>query len=90
MARRLRVLQAVLLGNADANIAFSDLRNLLRALGFEERIRGSHHIFTKDGVEEILNIQARGSKSKPYQVKQVRQVIVRYKLAGEIDAETEI
>jgi predicted RNA binding protein YcfA (HicA-like mRNA interferase family) len=66
------------------------LRNLLRALGFEERIRGSHHIFTKDGVEEILNIQARGSKSKPYQVKQVRQVIVRYKLAGEIDAETEI
>lgn len=84
------MLQAVLLGNADANIAFSDLRNLLRALGFEERIRGSHHIFTKDGVEEILNIQARGSKSKPYQVKQVRQVIVRYKLAGEIDAETEI
>jgi virulence-associated protein VapD len=87
MARRQRVLQAVLQGNADANVAFSDLRNLLRALGFEERIRGSHYIFTKEGVEEILNIQARGSKSKPYQVKQVRQVIVRYKLAGETDAE---
>ncbi len=90
MARRQRVLQAVLQGNADANIAFSDLRNLLRNLGFEERIRGSHYIFTKEGVEEILNIQAKGSKSKPYQVKQVRQVIVRYKLAGEIDGETEI
>ena len=90
MARRQRVLQAVLQGNADANIAFSDLRNLLRNLGFEERIRGSHYIFTKEGVEEILNIQARGSKSKPYQVKQVRQVIVRYKLAGEIDGETKI
>ena len=84
------MLQAVLQGNANANIAFSDLRSLLRTLGFEERIRGSHPIFTKDGVEEILNIQTRGSKSKPYQVKQVRQVIVRYKLAGEIDAETEI
>jgi virulence-associated protein VapD len=90
MARRQRVLQAVLRGDADANIGFSDLRNLLRGLGFEERIRGSHYIFTKEGVEEILNIQARGSKSKPYQVKQVRQVIVRYKLAGEADAETEI
>jgi virulence-associated protein VapD len=90
MSRRQRVLQAVLQGNADANIAFSDLRNLLRNLGFEERIRGSHYIFTKEGVEEILNIQAKGSKSKPYQVKQVRQVIVRYKLAGEIDGETEI
>jgi virulence-associated protein VapD len=90
MARRQRVLQAVLQGNADANIAFSDLRNLLRNLGFEERIRGSHYIFTKEGVDEILNIQAKGSKSKPYQVKQVRQVIVRYKLVGEIDGETEI
>lgn len=90
MARRRRVLQAVLRGNADANIGFQDLRNLLRFLGFEERIRGSHHIFTKEGVEEIQNIQAMGSKSKPYQVKQVRQVIVRYKLAGGTDAEAEI
>jgi virulence-associated protein VapD len=84
------VLHAVLQGNADANIAFSDLRSLLRALGFEERIRGSHYIFTREGVEEILNILPRGSKSKPYQVKQVRQVIVRYKLAGETDAQAEI
>jgi predicted RNA binding protein YcfA (HicA-like mRNA interferase family) len=90
MTRRQRVLQTILRGNADANIAFSDLCNLLRALGFEEKIRGSHHIFSKEGVEEILNVQARGSKSKPYQVKQVRQVIVRYKLAGEPDAETEV
>jgi len=90
MARRQRVLQAVLRGNADFNIGFKDLCSLLGFLGFEERIRGSHHIFTKEGVEEILNIQARGSKSKPYQVKQVRQAIVRYKLAGGTDAEAEI
>ena len=54
-------------------------------LGFDERIRGDHHIFTKDGVVEILNLQPRGSQAKPYQVKQVRTVIVKYRLAGEDD-----
>jgi len=61
------------------------LRHLLAQLGFEERIRGSHHIFTKAGVEEILNLQPKGSHSKPYQVKQVRQMILRYKLGGDSD-----
>jgi hypothetical protein len=50
-------------------------------MGFQERIRGSHYIFTRDGVEEILNLQPRGSMAKPYQVKQVRKVLVQYKLA---------
>lgn len=62
------------------------MRQLLERLGFEERIRGGHHIFTREGVAEILNIQAKGSKCKPYQVKQVRHVIISYKLAGELDA----
>ena len=47
----------------------------------------AHHIFTRDGVEEILNLQPRGSLAKAYQVKQVRNVIVQYKLAEELDAE---
>ncbi len=46
----------------------------------EERIRSSHHVFTKDGIEEILNLQPKGAKAKPYQVKQVRNVILKYKL----------
>lgn len=58
----------------------------MQGLGFEERIKGSHHIFTSDAVEEILNLQPKGSKAKPYQVKQVRQVILKYRLAGENDA----
>jgi len=58
---------------------------LLRHLGFDERIRGSHHIFTKEGIGEILNLQPKDGKAKPYQVKQVRGVILRYKLAGESD-----
>ncbi|MGO9017984.1 MAG: type II toxin-antitoxin system HicA family toxin [Syntrophobacteraceae bacterium] len=57
---------------------------LLRNLGFQERIRGSHHIFTKEGVEEILNLQPKeGGRAKPYQVKQVRQVILKYRLGGQ-------
>ena len=55
-------------------------------LGFDERIRGSHHIFTRDAVAEILNIQPKGVKAKPYQVKQVRHVILKYKLGGEIES----
>jgi len=72
-------------GASDADISFEDLCGLLRHLGFDERIRGSHHIFTKDGVEEILNLQPKGAKAKPYQLKQVRRVIARHKLAGDSD-----
>jgi predicted RNA binding protein YcfA (HicA-like mRNA interferase family) len=54
-------------------------------LGFEVRIRGSHHIFRKEGVVEKINLQRAGNKAKPYQVKQVRNVIVKYKLGGNID-----
>ncbi|PYU98494.1 MAG: toxin HicA, partial [Acidobacteria bacterium] len=67
-----KVLEQILRGTADANIPFASLRQLLRRLGFDERIRGSRHIFTKEEVEEILNLQPQGNKAKPYQVKQVR------------------
>lgn len=73
-----------MIGNADANIDFDDLCWLLQNYDFDERIKGSHHIFTRSGVEEILNLQPKGSKAKPYQVKQVRDVILKYKL-GEDD-----
>jgi len=77
------ILIRVLRGSSDANIRFNDLCALLTALDFNQRIKGSHHIFTRDGVEEILNLQPRNSMAKPYQVKQVRQVLVRYKLTKE-------
>jgi len=85
MTKRDKVLEAVLRGTSDANIEFSDLCNLLLHLEFSERIRGDHHIFSRDGVEEILNLQPKGSKAKPYQVKQVRGVILQYHLAAEGD-----
>ncbi len=55
----------------------------MRYLGFEERIRGSHHLFDKEGIVEIVNLQSRGGQAKPYQVRQVRQVILKYKLGGD-------
>jgi hypothetical protein len=80
-----KTLEKVLRGNADSNIRFHDLCALLKHLAFTERIRGSHHIFTRDGVTEILNLQPRGSMAKVYQVKQVRELITTYRLAGEAD-----
>jgi len=65
----------------------SELCALLRHLGFAERIRGDHYIFTREGVAEILNLQPRGGKAKAYQVKQVRGVLTAYGLAGAPEAE---
>jgi hypothetical protein len=73
-------LRGILSGKSDANIRFTELAQLLSHLGFVERIRGDHPIFTKEGVEEILNLQPKGAMAKPYQVKQVRNVIFKYKL----------
>ncbi len=70
-------------GFSDKNISFSELCSVLEYLSFEERIKGSHHIFSKDGIEEILNIQPKKSKAKPYQVKQIRNIILKYRLRGE-------
>ena len=53
---------------------------LLQSLGFERRVRGSHHVFRKAGVEERINLQRGDHNAKPYQVKQVRSVILKSKL----------
>ena len=79
-----RLVFRILEGRADANIEFQQLCQLLTRLGFEERIRGSYHIFRKAGVEEKINLQREDSKAKPYQVRQVRNLIVKYKLGGEL------
>lgn len=82
MSKQDKLILQILSGSSDANISFSALCQLLHKFNFNERIRGSHHIFTKDGIEEILNLHAAASKAKPYQVKQVRNIIIKYRLAG--------
>ena len=85
MSPRDKLMTRILRGTSDANIPFAGLCQLLHHLGFEERVRGSHHIFTKEGVQEILNLQPKADKAKVYQVKQVRHVILKYRLGGEED-----
>lgn len=74
MSQSGRLLDKILKGASDANIAFNGLCHLLNKLGFQGRIKGSHHIFFKDEVEEIINIQPKGSKAKSYQVRQIRNI----------------
>ena len=75
-----KTLDRLLLGNSDKAIRFDDLCSLLESLGFQKRMNGSHHLFRKAGVEERVNLQRDGAYAKPYQVKQVRALILKNKL----------
>lgn len=86
MGKYAKLRAKILAGTADAGTDFSALCQLLRRLGFEERVKGSHHIFSRDGMPEIINIQPAGANAKPYQVKQVRRILVDYRL-GESDVD---
>lgn len=72
-----KVLEKVLSGLSDKRIRFDDLIGL----SFTERVKGDHHIFTKDNVIEIVNLQPlKDGMSKSYQVKQIRNIILKYNL----------
>jgi hypothetical protein len=86
MSRHDKLRERILSGVADAGIGFADLCQFLIYLGFKQRVRGDHHIFTAAGVDEIINIQPRGANAKPYQVRQVRNLILKYRL-GERDGD---
>ena len=83
MGKWKKLREKILLGDSDANIDFHDVCHLLRRLGFAERIRGSHHIFSRNGVEEIINIQPKGRMTKSYQAAQIRDMILKYRLEEE-------
>jgi hypothetical protein len=81
MKKATKILLKILSGRNDSNIEFPDLLYILSFLKFDERVKGSHHIYTKVGVSEIINIQpSENNKSKAYQVKQVRNILLKYKL----------
>ena len=83
MSKYDKLLTQILRGNADASVSFDDLCWLLLKIGFEERVRGSHHIFRKGDVVERINLQRDGNNAKVYQVRQVRAILVKYKLGGD-------
>lgn len=84
MANHAKIRERILSGSSDRNIDFADMLRLLERLGFAERIKGDHHIFTKSGIAEIVNLQPKGKQAKPYQVRQVRGILVKYGL-GDVD-----
>ena len=83
MGKTNKVYQQILTGRSDRNVSFNDLKRLLTNLGFTERIKGSHFIYTKEAVVEIINIQEKSGLAKPYQVRQVRQLLVKYQMEPE-------
>lgn len=80
MGKQEKLLIQILKGQSDANINFQDLIGLMQRFGFDKRVSGGHHIFRKEGVLEKINLQKEGNKAKPYQVRQVRNIILKYKL----------
>ena len=84
MSQYEKLLLAVLSGTRDKNLLFADLQTVLDRLGFQCRIKGDHFIYTRDDVEEIINLQPAGNKAKPYQVKQIRNIILKYQLGGAV------
>jgi hypothetical protein len=78
------ILKNILSALSDKNIKFFDLKKLILDLGFSERIKGSHHIFFKKSIAEIINLQSlKNGKAKAYQVRQVRNIIIKYELHKE-------
>lgn len=80
MTRYEKFFKRLMEGEADQDISFAELCIFLRRLGFAERIRGDHHIFTRESIDEIINLQPNRALAKPYQVKQVRNLIRKYRL----------
>ena len=64
-----------------ANVDFADLVRLLIALGFREGGgRGSHRVFVRDGIAQLVNLQEERGQAKRYQVRQVATLIRQYDL----------
>ena len=82
MGKYAKILTMVLSGSSYANTDFNDLCKLLEILGFTFRTRGSHHNFFKKGIEERINLQRDGDKAKQYQVRQVRNILIKYNMGG--------
>ena len=82
MSKAEKLAAKLLTGRSDTNFSFDDLCYIIERAGFRlRRGSGSHRVYYKDGVVEIINLQPRsGGEAKPYQVRQVRELLVKYKI----------
>jgi predicted RNA binding protein YcfA (HicA-like mRNA interferase family) len=68
--------------SSPANLRFKEVCDLARAFGFHlSRVSGSHHIFARQSIQELLNLQNVNGKAKPYQVRQLLGLVERYNLS---------
>ena len=84
MSQTEKMILSLLSGAQDKSFLFADLQTILSRLGFQGRIKGDHFIYRRADIEEIINIQPAGKLAKPYQVKQVRNLILQYRLGGSL------
>ena len=84
MGKRRKLYDRIVSGQSDANIPFEQTVNMLKRLGFDLRISGDHHVFTRDGIRELIDLQNVGGECKPYQVKQMRAVLKKYNMRKEL------
>jgi len=75
-----KLIAQILVGKQDGSFRFTEIDNLLLAFEFSKRVKGDHHIYYRDDIAEIINLQPIKSKAKAYQVKQIRSLIVKYGL----------
>ncbi len=78
-------LMKILDGRHDKSLAFRELQSAIEAAGFSlDHVTGDHHIYIKESIPEIINLQpGKSGNAKPYQVKQVREIITKYHLGGD-------
>ena len=63
------------------NIRFTEMVNLVRGFGFElSRTDGSHHIFMKPDIPELVNLQNIKGQAKPYQIRQFLKLVEKHNL----------
>ena len=84
MTKNEKILLEIILFKNDRGIKFYDLCEALEYLGFQKRIKGDHFIYYREGIEEIINIQPDKNMAKAYQVKQVRNILLKYNMVGGI------
>jgi len=74
-----KLLKKVLAGSQ--NVRFDEMVMLAEAFGFRSaRVSGSHHIFVRSGVRELVNLQNVKGQAKPYQIRQFLRIVERYNL----------
>ena len=82
MAKARAILEKVMSGQG--RIQFKEFQKLLAKLGFRlDRVRGSHHIYVHSKVTRPLSIQPIGNEAKPFQVRQLRDMITEFGLGIE-------